>query len=161
MTLKLRWLLGVLARTIWDPLRRIEEDLRLRTKLLLSFVLLTAGLTCATLLVVRSDAQARAQQQIERDARNAILTFQVVQRQQQMALTRKADLLAALAFMRNGDATAIKDVSDDPWQSDDCNLFVLADKSGKIVALHSTSPEFPLAAAQELLLRSFYRTETS
>lgn len=150
----------MLARTIWDPLRRIEEDLRLRTKLLLSFVLLTAGLTCATLLVVRSDAQARAQHQIERDARNAILTFQVVQRQQQMALSRKADLLASLAFMRNGDATAIKDASDDPWQSDDCNLFVLADKSGKIVALHSTSPGFPLAAAQELLLRS-YRTETS
>jgi signal transduction histidine kinase/ActR/RegA family two-component response regulator len=139
----------------------MEEDLRLRTKLLLSFVLLTAGLTCATLLVVRSNAQARAQQQIERDARNAILTFQVLQRQQQMALSRKADLLASLALMRNGDATAIRDASDDPWQSDDCNLFVLADKGGKIVALHSTSPAFPPAAAQELLLRSAYRTETS
>ncbi|HET8921965.1 MAG TPA: ATP-binding protein [Candidatus Acidoferrum sp.] len=146
---------------ISDPLMRAQEDLHLRTKLLLSFVLLTAGLTCATLMVVRSTAQARAQQQIEQDARNAILTFQVVQRQQQMALSRKADLLASLALMRNGDAAAIEVASADPWQSEDCNLFVLADKAGKIVALHSTTPALPRAAAQELLSRSVTRAETS
>jgi signal transduction histidine kinase/CheY-like chemotaxis protein len=151
----------VLARTVSDPLRRAQEELRLRTKLLLSFIILTAGLTIATLLIVRSNAQARAQQQIEQDARNAILTFQVVQRQQQMALSRKADLLASVAFMRNGDAAAIEDASADPWRSDDCNLFVLADKTGKIVALRSTTPALPSATAQELLSRSLARAETS
>ena len=161
MTLKLRWILGVPGRTVSDLLRRGQQNLQLRTKLLLSFVLLTAALTCATLLIVRRNAVAQAQQQIEQDARNATLTFRLVQRQQQMALSRKADLLASLAFMRNGDATVIEDASEDPWQSEDCNLFVLADKNGKIVALHSTSSAFPPFAAQEMVLRSVSRGETS
>ncbi len=129
-------------------------NLRLRTKLLLSFVLLSAGLTCTTLLVVRRNAQAQMQHQIEQDARNATLMFQVVEQQHQMALSRKADLLASLAYMRNGDTTAIKDASEDPWRSDDCDMFALADNKGKIVALHSATSEFPATAAQEMLHRS-------
>jgi len=82
---------------------------------------------------------------------NVILTFQVVQQQHQLALSRKADLLASLAFMRNGDATTIQDVSEDPWQSDDCDLFALADGTGKIVALHTTTFEFPVAIAEDLM----------
>lgn len=151
----------LVPETISNLLRRRHRNVRLRTKLLLSFVLLTAGLTCATLLVVRHNAQAQVQHQIEQDARNATLTFQAVQRQQQTALSRKADLLATLAYMRNGDATAIKDASEDPWQSDACNLFVLADQSGKVVALHSTSSSFPWPAAQESVYRSMSQGETS
>jgi hypothetical protein len=63
--------------------------------------------------------------------------------------------------MRNGDATAIKDASEDPWQSDDCNLFVLTDKSARIVALHSTSPSFSITAAQEMVSSSVNRGETA
>jgi len=133
----------------------------LRTKLLISFVFLTAGLTIASLLVLRHNAEAQVQHQIEEDVQNAIRTFQIVQRQQQTALSRKADLLASLAFMRNGDASAITDASQDPWQSEDCNLFVLADKSGKIVALHSTGPSLSLASAQDLVSRSVDHGETS
>jgi len=129
-------------------------NLRLRTKLLLSFVLLSSGLTCATLLVVRRSAQVQMQHQVEQDARNATLMFQVMEQQHQMALSRKADLLASLTYMRNGDTTAIKDASEDPWKSDDCDMFALADKKGKIVALHSTSSEFPTAVAQAMLHRS-------
>jgi signal transduction histidine kinase/ActR/RegA family two-component response regulator len=124
-------------------------------------VFLTAGLTITTLLVVRRNAQGQAQHQIEQDARNASLTFQVVQHQQEMALSRKADLLASLAYMRGGDPTAIKDASEDPWQSDDCNLFVLADKSGKIVALHSKSPAIPAEAAQVMVSHSANRGENA
>jgi signal transduction histidine kinase/ActR/RegA family two-component response regulator len=156
-----RWIRPLPGRTISALLRRGQENLRLRTKLLFSFVFLTAGLTSATLLVVRWKAQTQVQHQIEQDARNAALTFQVVQQQQQTALSRKADLLAWLAYMRNGDATAIKEASEDPWRSDDCNLFVLADKSGKIVALHSTGPSFPIPVAQGMVSSSLARGETS
>jgi signal transduction histidine kinase/ActR/RegA family two-component response regulator len=135
--------------------------LRLRTKLLLSFVLLSAGLTCATLLVVRRSAQVQMQHQVEQDARNATLMFQVMEHQHQMALSRKADLLASLAYMRNGDATTIKDVSEDPWKSDDCNMFALADKKGKIIALHSTAAVFPTAVTEEMLRRSQGQGNTS
>ena len=133
---------------------RGAANLRLRTKLLLSFVVLSAGLTCATLLVVRRSAEAQMQHQVEQDARNATLMFQVMEHQRQVALNRRADLLASLAYMRNGDKTAIEDASEGPWKSDDCDMFALADKKGKIVALHSTTTLFPTAAAQEMLDRS-------
>ncbi len=161
MNFLLRWIVGGPSHAVSDLLRRGPGHLRLRTKLLLSFVFLTASLTCGTLLVVRRNAQGQVQHQIEQEARNATLTFQVMQRQQQTSLNRKADLLASLAFMRNGDATTIRDASEDPWQSDDCNLFVLADRKGKIVALRATGPAFPAAAAQAMVLRSMSQGETS
>ncbi len=117
-------------------------------------MLFTAALTSATLLVVHHSAQAQVQRQIEQDARNALLTIQAVQHQREMLLTRKADLLATLAFIRNGDAKTIQDASEDPWQSGDCDLFALADRKGKIIALHTTSLRLSLANAQELFRRS-------
>src|SRR4029077_17726895 len=94
-----------------------DINLRLRTTFLLSLALITACRTCATLLVVRRSAQMRVQREIQQEALNTVLTFEVVQHQHQVALSRKADLLASVAFMRNGDATTIQDVSEDPWQS--------------------------------------------
>src|SRR5713226_8271183 len=131
-----------------------QSKLRLRTKFILSLVLVTAGLTCGTLLVVMRFAEAQMQREIEEGARNAILTFRVVEQQQQIALSRKADLLAIMAYIRNGEASTIRDASENPWQSDDCNLFVLADRKGKVVALRTTTPAFPVATAEELLRRS-------
>lgn len=149
------------SRSVADLLRHSTGSLRLRTKLLFSFIFLTAALTSLTLLVVRRNAQAQVEHQIELDSQNATLTVQAVHRQQKTSLSRKADLLASLAYMRNGDPTAIRDASEDPWQSDDCNLFVLANKSGKIVALHSTTFSLTIAAAQEMVSRSINRGEIS
>ncbi len=129
-------------------------NLRLRTKLLLSFVLVAAGVTCATLLIVRHNAETQMQREIEEEVRNAVLTFQVVQHQHRMALGRKADLLASLALMRNSDVTTIQDVSKDPWLSEDCNLFVLADEKGEIIALHTKAAGFPMVTAEKMLRRS-------
>src|SRR3974390_2583983 len=147
--------------TIFGVLGRVQENLRLPTKLLLSFLLLTASLTCTVLLVVRHNSEAQAQLQIERSARSAISTFQFVQRQQAKVLSHKAELLASLALMRDGDATTIEDVGNDPWQSEDCNLFLLADKRGRILAMHFSGPAISLAEAQGMLTRSIYRRENS
>jgi signal transduction histidine kinase/ActR/RegA family two-component response regulator len=124
-------------------------------------VFLSVGITCATLLILRRNAQAQVQSGIERDLRNAVLTLQGILRQQQSLLSRKADLLASLAYLRNGDATAITDASEDPWQSEHCNLFVLADKFGSIVAMHSATPSFSATSAQVMVSRSIHRGETS
>src|SRR5882672_4176223 len=155
------WGIAAMGGLISPSVPARVANLRLRTKLLLSFVLLSAGLTCATLLVVRRSAQVQMQRQVEQDARNATLTFQVMEHQHQIALSRKADLLASLAYMRNGDATTIKDVSEDPWKSDDCNMFALADKKGRIIALHSTAAVFPAAVTEEMLRRSLSQGNTS
>ncbi len=157
----LRWVRLLSGRAVSDLVRGVYARLHLRTKLLFSFVLMTTCLTSITLLVLRREAQGQVQHQIEQDARNAILTFQTVQRQQQSALARKADLLASLAFMRDGDATAITDAGEDPWQSDDCNLFVLAGKDGRIVAMHTTNSSLSTTAAQTLLWRSIRREQTT
>jgi signal transduction histidine kinase/ActR/RegA family two-component response regulator len=161
MKLTSLWGIAALGGLSSPSLPASVANLRLRTKLLLSFVLLSAGLTCATLLVVRRSAEMQVQHQVEQDARNATLMFQVMEHQQQMALSRKADLLASLAYMRNGDTTTIEDASQDPWKSDDCNMFALADKKGRITALHSTTPVFPTAVAEEMLHRSLSRGSMS
>ena len=106
----------------------------LRTKFLLGLFTVLAGLTCVTLLIVQRFAVAQAQREVEESARNAILTFQLLQQKSHVELSRKADLLAMLASMRNGDVTSIDEVSEDPWLSDTCTLVVLADRAGKITA---------------------------
>src|SRR5690348_3723940 len=115
-------------------------NLSMRAKFLCSLVLVTAGLMCGTLLVVRETAQVHLQTEIEQDTHNAIITFQALQHQHELSLTRKADLLATLAAMRNEDASVIQDPTQDPWRSEDCNLFALADRTGKIVGLHTSTP---------------------
>jgi len=144
----------VALRTIPESLRKAAANLSVRTKLLLSFVLLTTALTCATLLVVRHNAQSQARREIEKDAQSAALTIHLAQRQVQMSLSRKADLLASLAFMRNGDVTTIEDASNDPWQSDECNLFALADRTGRLQALHARGALFAEEDAQHMLWRA-------
>jgi len=134
--------------------------LRLRTKFLISSILITSGLTCGALLIVGRTAQDEAQRQIEEEAHNAILTFQVMQHQHEVALRHKADLLAALALMRNGDATTIQEASEDPWQSEDCNLFLLADASGKVVALHTAGDALAASTAEALLRKSLRGKKT-
>jgi signal transduction histidine kinase/CheY-like chemotaxis protein len=153
------------GRAVAALIRLAQQNLRLRSKLLLSFVLVVAGMTCVILLAVRNNAERMAQQRIEQDAHNAVLVFQVLQRQETSALSRKADLLAWVASMRDGDVTTIDDASADPWQSEDCNLFVLADKNGHILKLHTAVDDAahsgPLATdAHQLLARYLSEGQT-
>jgi signal transduction histidine kinase/CheY-like chemotaxis protein len=136
-------------------------EMRLRTKFLLSIVLVISSLTCATLLAVRQTARMRAVQEVRRDALGTLHTFQVVQHEHQVALARRADLLATLAMLRNGDASTVNETGEDPWQSEDCDVIAVADTQGKIIALHSTIPRFPQDAAQWALQRSLAANETS
>ena len=135
--------------------------MRLRTKFLLSLVAVISSLTCATLLAVRQTAGLRASQEVRREALGTLHTFQVIQHEHQVALARKADLLATLAMIRSGDPSAVKEAGEDPWQSDDCELMALADAKGKIVALHSTIPGFPMEAAQAEAKRSLAAKEST
>jgi hypothetical protein len=135
--------------------------MRLRSKFLLSLVVVTASLTCATLLAVRQTAGLRAVQEVRGDALNTLHIFRVIQHENQVALARRADLLATLAMLRDGDASTVKETGEDPWQSGDCDLMVLANAKGQIVALHSTIPAFPQAVAQESLRRSLSQKQSS
>jgi signal transduction histidine kinase len=126
-------------------------QLSLRTKLLLPLVFVIAGLTGATLFVVRHSAETQAQAQIEQEASNAILTVQATLNQRELILSKKADLLAMVAYIRNGDPSAIEDISEGAWQSNDCDLFAIADAKGKVLSVHSRAVGFSSASARELL----------
>jgi signal transduction histidine kinase/DNA-binding NarL/FixJ family response regulator len=128
--------------------------LKLRTKLLSSLVFVIAGLTCATLLILRHNAEVQLERQAEDEARNVILTFQVMQQERQIALSHKVDLLATVAAMRNGDVTTIHDAGEDPWQSAEHDLLALTDQNGHIRALRTTAGEFQGPEAEAMLRRS-------
>ena len=67
--------------------------LRLRTKLLLSLALISSGLTCATLWMVRRSVRIQLRNEIAEDLRNSVAVFGNVQRQREVGLTRSAELL--------------------------------------------------------------------
>ena len=56
------------------------KGFQLRTKFLLSMLLVSLALTGTTLLVVRRTVQEEARREIQRDLKNSVLTFQGFQR---------------------------------------------------------------------------------
>jgi signal transduction histidine kinase len=132
--------------------------LRLRTKFLLSMVLISAGLTTTSLLLVRRNVQAQERKEIFADLHNSVSTFQNFQRERETTLSHSADLLADLpnlrALMTTQDEATIQDGSDPLWRLAGSDLFVLADRTGAVVALHTASPGFTREMAQASLSSS-------
>jgi signal transduction histidine kinase len=125
---------------------------RLRTKFLLSMVLITAGLTSFSLLLVRRGVQSQVTQEIFSDLRNSVTTFESFQREQEITLSLSAELLASeprlMALMTSHDPATIQDGSLPFWQLAGSDLFVLADGAGKVMALHTSAPDFTREIAQ-------------
>jgi len=136
---------------------------RLRTKFLLSMVLVSAGLTSLSLLLVRHTVQAKVVDEIYSDLQNSVTTFQSFQHEQELTLSRFADLLADLtntrALMTTHDETTIQDGSEGIWRLAGSDLFVLADPTAKIVALHTNTEGFTREMAQSSLSALLQRRE--
>jgi signal transduction histidine kinase len=127
--------------------------IRLRTKFLLSMVVVSAALTFTTLLVVRHTVQKQVRLGIQRDLQNSVSAFHNFQQQREGTLERSAALLADLpnvrALMTTRDAPTIQDASRHLWQLSGSDLLLLADSSGKVMALQATPPEIAVRQAQE------------
>ncbi|HXM93287.1 MAG TPA: HAMP domain-containing sensor histidine kinase [Candidatus Dormibacteraeota bacterium] len=136
--------------------------LRLRTKFLLSLLLVSSGLTCATLWMVRRTVRIQLREEIAEDLRNSVLVFRGFQRQREMGLSSSAELLANLpslkALMTTRDAATIQDASVDIWRLAPSDVFVLADPAGRVMAIHTSIPGLTRSVAQELL-RDSLRTD--
>jgi signal transduction histidine kinase/CheY-like chemotaxis protein len=130
------------------------SNLRLRTKLVLSFVLIIAALSCATLLAVRHVAKKHLQQEIVSETQTSVLTFLAMLHEHQNALNRKADLLATLADLTYFDSDTFQRSTDNPLETDGSDLVVLADGNHQIMTLHTTNPRFTSAMAQDQMLHS-------
>jgi len=132
--------------------------LRMRTKFLLSMLLISAGLTCMSLLLVRSSVQRQIKAGIFADLQNSVTTFQNFQRERELTLTHSAELLADLpnlrAMMTTEHEATIQDASKDLWRLAGSDIFVLADRTGRVVALHTASPGLERDMAQASLAHS-------
>jgi signal transduction histidine kinase len=138
--------------------------IRLRTKFLLSMVAVSAALTFTTLLVVRNTVQQEVRLGIERDLQNSVSAFHNSQKQREVTLERSAALLADLpnvrALMTTHDPATIQDASRELWQLAGSDLLLLADSSGKVMALQTTPQEITVREGQDFFPTVVSREET-
>lgn len=99
------------------------------------------------------------------DLRNSVSTFENFQRERETMLTRSVELLADLpitrALMTTHDPATIQDASGDLWQLAGSDLFVLADRNGAVVALHTKTQGFTREAAQQYFRQSLNEENSS
>ncbi len=130
----------------------------LRTKVLVSFIVVAALLTWGTLLVVRYRVQIHVDDQIAQGLQNSVITFERFQRQRNATLSSSAALLAnqplLKALMTTRDGATIQDASSEFWNLVGSELFVLVDRSGALVALHTARAGFGLDQAKVSLAAS-------
>lgn len=134
--------------------------LRLRTRFLLSMLLVTTGLTTTSLLLVQRSIRNNVRQSIGVNLRNSISSFQDFRRERETMLTSDVALLADIpltrAIMTSADPATVQDASQDVWQHarSSSDLFVLVNRSGKIMALHTKTPGFTRDDAEKYFQQS-------
>jgi signal transduction histidine kinase len=141
--------------------------LRLRTRFLLSMLLITACLTTTSLLLVQRSIRSNVRQSIAVNLRNSVAAFQDFRHERETMLTSDVALLADLpitrAIMTSPDPVTIQDASQNISQIAASDLFVLVDRGGQVVALHTKTPGFTKEAAEKYFQQSLDedRGETS
>ena len=132
--------------------------LRLRTRFLLSMLLITTGLTTTSLLLVQRSFRINVRQGIAVNLRNSVAAFQDFRHERETMLTSDVALLADLpitrAIMTSPDPVTIQDASQDISQIAASDLFVMVDRSGRVVALHTKTPGFTREAAEKYFQQS-------
>jgi len=135
--------------------RVVMAHLRLRTKLELSLLLISSCLTCATLVIVHHIVKTQVRADIFEELQNSVLTFRNVLHQRQIMRARSASLISDLpnlkALMTSHDPLTIQDASSSTWHVAGSDLFLLADREGQVLALHTSAPGFTRPIAEEQL----------
>jgi signal transduction histidine kinase len=122
-------------------------------------LVITAGLTTTSLLLVRRSVEANVRQSIAVNLRNSVAAFQDFRQERETRLTSDVALLADLPITRAimtgpDDPVTIQDASRDVWQIAAFDLFVLVNRSGKVLALHTKTPGFTRDVAEKYFQQS-------
>jgi signal transduction histidine kinase len=117
-------------------------------------LVIIAGLTATSLLLVRRSVKANVRQSIAVNLHNSVAAFQDFRRERETMLTSDVALLADLPITRAimtgpDDPATIQDASQEVWQIATFDLFVLVNRSGKVMALHTKTPGFTRDAAEK------------
>ena len=133
--------------------------LRLRTKFLISLVLVSSSVTFTTLWIVGRSVRVQLRKEIAESLDNSVVVFRDFQRQREVNLASSAELVANLpslkALMTTRDVATIQDASRDIWRLTASDLFVLADPTATVQAIHTTIPGITRSIAQELIKSSW------
>jgi signal transduction histidine kinase len=115
--------------------------IRTRVLLLISLVLIIAGTTASSLLIVRSRLQEHVQETLDADLRHSVETFQDLEAHRRSALEQEISLLASLpslkALMTTSDARTIADGAVDFWKTSGNDLFALADANNRLLSANA------------------------
>ena len=150
-----------------DSDEELLPRLRLRTRFLLSMLLITAGLTTTSLLLVRRSVEKNVRQSIGINLRNSVAAFQDFRHEREKMLTSDVALLASLPITRSimtaPDPVTIQDAAPQIYDIARSDLFVLVSRSGKVVAIHTNSFGFSTEEAEKYFKQSMDvdRDETS
>src|SRR5947208_4126410 len=131
---------------------------RLRTKFLVSLLLVSSSITFGTVWMVGRRVRVELRKEIAESLRNSLVVFRDFQRQREISLASSAELLASLpnlkALMTTRDAATIQDASADIWRLAPSDVFVLANPVGEVLAIHTNTPGMTRSIAEELLKNS-------
>ena len=139
--------------------------LRLQTQLLISTLLILCALTGAILLIIRQTVRSEIAVQVRESTAASAREFETIRQQLQLQLSRTAAMLAEIptlkALMTTRHAPTIQDGSVPFWKLAGSDLFLLADPSGKVMALHVTRPGLDVSGAQEHVAKALEEGEDS
>jgi len=130
-------------------------------------LLITTCLTTTSLLLVQRSIRSNVRQSIAVNLKNSVAAFQDFRHERETMLTSDVALLADLpitrAIMTSPDPVTIQDASQNISQIAASDLFVLVDRGGQVVALHTKTPGFTKEAAEKYFQQSLDedRGETS
>ena len=132
--------------------------IRLRTRLVLSLIFTTAVLTGASLLIVQNYLGNHAKKEIIAEIPTSLGVFEEYAKHRYETLRRSSDLSADLptirALMTSTDEGTIQDNLGNFSKLTKCDLFILANPAGKVMALHSSTGTFDRNTARTSLERT-------
>ncbi len=141
-----------------DSAKAFVPRLRLRTRFLLSMLLITIGLTTTSLLLVQRSIRSNVRESIAVNLRNSVAAFQDFRHERETMLTSDVSLLADLpitrAIMTSDHPLTIEDAAPQVWQVAAGDLFVMVNRSGQVVAMHTKTPGFTKEAAEKYFRQS-------
>ncbi len=121
--------------------RKEGPGIRTRVLLLTSLVLIIAGTTASSLLIVRSRLQHHVQVALAADLQHSVETFQDIEAHRRSTLDQESSLLASLpslkALMTTSDPRTITDDAVDFWKISGNDLFALADANSRVLSANA------------------------
>jgi signal transduction histidine kinase len=142
---------------------RSLDRLRMRTTLLIPFLVMSFGWTVISLLIIRTIVTQEIGDNLASDLQHSLNTYQNLQQQRRNMIARESALLADLptlkALMTANDARTIQDGGGEFWRVSGSDFFALLDRNGKLIAEYNRGASLDNATVQSAMTASLAKTQ--